>query len=743
MKRLLQTALILIVLFCNNVFSKDLPFEIQRLSVNLFGSAFSNRSVIVYGEACILLRSSDKGKNWTQFHIDNSELNIKKMICQSFAFYGILSKDIFFYSYNDGLNWATKKLEDNIPFNDMTIDNQNIYILSDSSILVYDLMTHNKINTISFKTNSKATDIEYMDNHLFVSSDSSKLIDFDIKNGYQQTLIEFGKLGFCSSCNNPQNIKIDNGKIYVNLGGTILKSTDKGQLWTSVSQNVSCYDVHLGNCYSLISNSDYFKNISFPVFYDVTLGTNNKISNDVITRYVYSWFYNSVDFVDDYFVIATGNNKLITISTDGGRNWNYASNINVEATASQWLNKDTGFVIYKKGQVFKTTNGGATFLPQMYNESALDLSFVDAYYFDDSGNGIIYNTSYVPGNSNFLVTKDFGNTYEAISVSELIGDITQGRLFIYKLDSTYLLSSPGVGSKNHMTILYQLDANFNVTNMTKMDSLTFFHILCYNANKEFKAVALERKYPNSKGGFDSTAYYLLHSSDAGKTWIKDLKFNAGDLWSYFALIDNNYYLQTAHFDSSKHFSQYITVIDPFNNLLVDNQFIGVNNGGSLFKFGSTLYMFSHSVYYSNDNFKNDLTNWIADSIDHYDLYGNFWFDNSTAYYASTDKSNNLRFLKLTSTLATDVSNSELLKLNSIESIIYPNPASDFIEISVVVKGSSPLQSDVKIYNVFGQNCDLTPVFSTSGEGVRIDVSGLAPGMYFVRIGDKWGKFVKI
>ena len=151
----------------------------------------------------------------------------------------------------------------------------------------------------------------------------------------------------------PQNIKIDNGKIYVNLGGTILKSTDKGQLWTSVSQNVSCYDVHLGNCYSLISNSDYFKNISFPVFYDVTLGTNNKISNDVITRYVYSWFYNSVDFVDDYFVIATGNNKLITISTDGGRNWNYASNINVEATASQWLNKDTGFVIYKKGQVFK------------------------------------------------------------------------------------------------------------------------------------------------------------------------------------------------------------------------------------------------------------------------------------------------------------------------------------------------------------------------------------------------------
>ena len=74
-------------------------------------------------------------------------------------------------------------------------------------------------------------------------------------------------------------------------------------------------------------------------------------------------------------------------------------------------------------------------------------------------------------------------------------------------------------------------------------------------------------------------------------------------------------------------------------------------------------------------------------------------------------------------------------------IVSPNPSSDFIEISVGANGRSPLQSDIKIYNIYGQT-----VFSVEAIHelpLRFDVSGLAPGMYFVRIGDKVGKFIKI
>ena len=82
-------------------------------------------------------------------------------------------------------------------------------------------------------------------------------------------------------------------------------------------------------------------------------------------------------------------------------------------------------------------------------------------------------------------------------------------------------------------------------------------------------------------------------------------------------------------------------------------------------------------------------------------------------------------------------------LNAEYFSISPNPATDFIEISVEANGRSPLQKGIRLYDIFGQNCDLTPTLSTSGEGVKINVSGLAPGMYFVRIGDRVCKFIKI
>jgi photosystem II stability/assembly factor-like uncharacterized protein len=78
-----------------------------------------------------------------------------------------------------------------------------------------------------------------------------------------------------------------------------------------------------------------------------------------------------------------------------------------------------------------------------------------------------------------------------------------------------------------------------------------------------------------------------------------------------------------------------------------------------------------------------------------------------------------------------------------ENLISPNPASDFIEISVGANGRSPLQSEVRIYNVFGQNVSSTRAGLEPAPTIRIDVSGLPPGMYFVMIGDKVGKFVKI
>ncbi len=75
-------------------------------------------------------------------------------------------------------------------------------------------------------------------------------------------------------------------------------------------------------------------------------------------------------------------------------------------------------------------------------------------------------------------------------------------------------------------------------------------------------------------------------------------------------------------------------------------------------------------------------------------------------------------------------------------IISPNPAEDYIEISVGSRHAFT-NTDIRIFNVFGEILkNLSPSLS-EGEGVRIDLTGLPSGVYFVRVGGKVGKFVKL
>ena len=75
-------------------------------------------------------------------------------------------------------------------------------------------------------------------------------------------------------------------------------------------------------------------------------------------------------------------------------------------------------------------------------------------------------------------------------------------------------------------------------------------------------------------------------------------------------------------------------------------------------------------------------------------------------------------------------------------VLSPNPATDYIDI--VITGDRTLKDVVEVYDVLGNVVlTLTPALSLKGEGVKVDVSSLAAGVYFIRLGDKMYKFVKI
>ena len=103
-------------------------------------------------------------------------------------------------------------------------------------------------------------------------------------------------------------------------------------------------------------------------------------------------------------------------------------------------------------------------------------------------------------------------------------------------------------------------------------------------------------------------------------------------------------------------------------------------------------------------------------------------------------------------IVTDVEENKGLKLEQIISIS-PNPAKEYIEIEFSSPRLKPWvagEDAIKIYNLLGE-CVLStsegvrthPLIPSQEGNIRIDVSGLPPGVYFVRLGDWTGRFVKI
>jgi len=137
--------------------------------------------------------------------------------------------------------------------------------------------------------------------------------------------------------------------------------------------------------------------------------------------------------------------------------------------------------------------------------------------------------------------------------------------------------------------------------------------------------------------------------------------------------------------------------------------------------------------------------WYSDKNDKY--ITDILFDEKSNHFYVLGANNFKSYLAMFD-LPVEVEDENALKSEKFS--ISPNPAKDFLEISYspsINHRVNPMvdYQDVVIYNVFGEKIPprLTSSATPQEGNLRIDVSSLSPGVYFVRVGKKVWKFVKI
>ncbi len=551
-----------------------------------------------------------------------------------------------------------------------------------------------------------------------------------------------------------------------------------------------CRSTNMGNTWELIkipNDSLRFWScqiIMYDESYGMLLMLRSPSSDNPITSYLYkttdgckTWTEMPVDqsvntihkcFSKDNWILATSSNLVIT--TDGGENWNYYEKPKWTYGISFLDNNRWIAVALMKIQdnpeirtcsVYKTKNAGVDWeLVSIINPYPFRTYAEPDFY--DENNGII------AGYDELIRTTDCGLTwtYEVLP-PESHGDpfnnvkffakeraIGFAGGFVYLYTGRTVLQSPGVQYTRKSGELWEYNIYWKKV---------------IGADK-YK-VQIAQSIPHWSGG------RLYSIPDFEEKLIIDTTGYKDTVISIKTRFYMDYYIRVKAYNDSlesdwSHFESFTTLRDTGNYPPLDACWPIFPMDGSHLKRNNIRFVWTRIKNAEKYNI------YIATELNHsfgginyaiYDITDTTYvltseLESETKYYwwiiAQASKwadSKKVLAYFFTTKVISDVGD---ISVND-SFTVFPNPASEYIEINI--GADSRWQSfdklrmtedgreewDIQIYNVLGEcvsnltnalvNTPLTPL----ERGIRIDVSRLAVGMYFVRIGNEFQKFVVI
>ncbi|MEM4261103.1 MAG: YCF48-related protein, partial [Candidatus Woesearchaeota archaeon] len=615
----------------------NLPFDYERLSVNFNGVAYNGSSIICYGDGGIILRSTDGGHKWEQKKIADDVYSITKVMAYGNSYFGLLDSNFIVFSTDNGKNWDKININDKTKFYDFDLDSNFIYFLSNSQIKIYDL-DMKEIEVFGLDSNCNARLIKNYKYYFILSDDSCRIYFIGKTWDVDSHSFDFRKDFSLNNSDKIEKIEISNNEIFVLISGTIYKSTDAGSSFKKLFDKINLFEIYKDKVYNVNSRAYYLENISYIDFYKEEQGTLKKINNDNITRYVSSQFYTGFKFINDDTIIAVGKQKLINISHDGGKNWNFISSLGiVNYLFSYWVNDSLGYFYTDKYQISKTTNGGITWLPQVYNyqrKGSYEISLPDAWYIDNKGYVILFASTNLQKQDNFLFSKDFGENYITISNSKLIGYIDDiYRPVIIKKDSCFLLFYCVKGYRSTHTLIFELDSNLTAVDKKQIDSISIIFAKNDIENNKIVAIGIEKRYPNGKDSYDSVNFLLMYSYDEGKTWLNAIKFNIEHRFIQYTEIDNYIFFYSYIQDriEPKRIISSIDILDLKNKIFYPRTFSDTLSLRNFFTLKDAIYSPSNFMLIMNNDLTKHPYKWEKVSMNQFFSIGAKYSNNNIMY----------------------------------------------------------------------------------------------------------------
>jgi photosystem II stability/assembly factor-like uncharacterized protein len=783
----------------------DFGFTPERMITDFHGVVYNGKNVLAYGDYGIITFSEDRGMNWQQLNIGD-KYNIKKIRTIETAFFGVTEFSVI-KSTTNGKSWINNEITETPDIISCAVDNNSVYILTKYSVLRCNNNLDFETNPlIEFDARQKYTEIEYHNGYIYLLSNNDTLEQKHIlkiepgSGDWERISIMFVQHRPSDNVYLSNMIFYENNIYYSNeivktdiLGGKsayfMIKSEDSGISWLKYYYGFCVANfIEDDKIYNLRERRSEFalSEIVAPPHPDSlaieTLITDTSSKPERYHNLTYTSISNVIKISKDTLV-AVGKTKTIAITVDGGKKWILKSRYRYQLTFDHtYYSKNAPPVFINKNLIFnsnryKTFDGGITWLPTLRSENELvNKLYTDLYYFDKDGSGMTIKND--GGGLYMLKTNDYGETYTQSVIyppiikggmSEYLGVKVNNKLFFGRTHS------------EGFSYVYIFNNNLELENISIIDSTSISNIVSDDTSNLY-TIGLSR----TNGRTDTNiTYSLVKSSNNGDSWEKVIPIlpfpskiydyqgkpyystSVKDLYSFdkYIIMSNMYAEPTV-----------LYLFDTETEILdsLEIPYFLSRGDEAIFSFKGDFYAISsNNTIYRTKNFPSKTAVWDSVHISKYlydwkdytpntdvpdrDLIYSTWTDDEQIYLVVNRsryeyvagglefmfKTNIVKLFKDEPTTVEEVEKVEDVKSGLSQFSIYPNPASEYIEITKPSEDFEPSEgSDIKIYNMLGE-CVVTVRARQAVPLQRIDISHLPRGVYYLRIGNQTQMFVKV